>query len=269
MKRFILLSLFLCLQVICFAQNQTRCRIYQFEGVDSLNRKLVSEEIYNAKGQKVFCSFDGYQIAGGTFMVNVRNYFYYKDTILVLSTSQFKEEYNDDSTKTKYIYNRKKQLVKEIEYDYEKEKKWRRTISDVIYKYNDKGDRISKEKKYHFIDRYEMDYDEKHRVVEERQYQKNMILMQTINEYNDNGYKETIINYDYDKEKQVKQLWSISIFKFNSQRNLIEELRYNKDGILSYTRIFEYNKEGKISKKIYSHTDNGLILTHVYVYSNE
>lgn len=90
---------------ICKSQQFSKCDIYQFEGVDSINKKIVLRETYNSQGLLISEKYNGYKENASWGIVDISSFYFYIDTLLLKQTSI--NEWKD-STKLIYYYNKKK-----------------------------------------------------------------------------------------------------------------------------------------------------------------
>lgn len=116
-----IITLVLCLFGVCcsvaFGQTHRLCKIYQYEGTDSANAKLVSEEVFNKRGQLIKYSYQEYKKDANVHYKNISFFNYYKDTLLKRSVSI---DDNGVRNETIYFYNKKGQLTGDRHLIYER-----------------------------------------------------------------------------------------------------------------------------------------------------
>lgn len=278
-------------------QNYTKCKVFQYAGIDSLNKKLVSEELYNSKGQLISYYYNGFQESSSVSKRDSKYFNFYLDSLLVLSTSI---DENNDSTKTIYLYNASGQKIKEehfdykrrlkkdsdkgfgrpggcivTEEDYEKNKTWEMT-SEINYKYDSNGNKILYDAtKLHFTsqNKYTWTYDEQYRVLEHCSFNDTKLIWTEQFEYFKDGYKFTRTWYDYDgTPKQLKEksweYWPQYTFtyKLNANGRVIEEIVMTEKGELTSSETTLYNSSGKIIKNTKFDSKGQPDITHIYLY---
>lgn len=278
-------------------QNYTKCKVFQYAGIDSLNKKLVSEEFYNSKGQLTSYYYKGYQESSSVSNTDSKYLNFYRDTLLVLSTSIDEDK---DSSKTIYYYNTSGQKIKEEHFDYkrrlkkdsdkglgrpggcivtdkdyEKNKTWEKT-SEINFTYDSNGNKVLYDAtKLHWDsqNKYTWTYDDKHRIIEHSSFDNNKLIWTERFEYFNNGYKFTRTWYDYDgTPKQLKEksweYWPQYTFtyKLNANGQLIEVKVMTEKGELTSSETIFYNSSGKIIKNTKFDSKGQPDITHIYLY---
>lgn len=297
MQQLLIIVLTTIITLTCVGQNYTKRKVFQYSGNDSLNKKLVSEETYNSKGQITSYYYKGYQKSSSISNSDSKYFNFYKDSLLVLSTSIDEDK---DSSKTIYFYNASRQKIKEEHFDYkrrlkkdsdkgfgrpggcivtdkdcEKDKTWEKT-SEIKFKYDSNGNKILYDAtKLHFTsqNKYTWTYDEQNRVVEHSSYDDTKLIWTEQFEYFRDGYKFTRTWYDYDgTPKQLKakswEYWPQYIFtyKLNSNGQVIEEKVMTEKGELTSSETTLYNSSGKIIKNTQFDSQGQPDITHIYLY---
>ena len=124
----------------------TECDVYQYPKTDSLNKFISHIQLFNQIGQIVSETYKDYMTSAYDGTADGTYYYFYKDTLLVTSTSSI--DFMNDSTKTLYYYNKKGLLDKMEHFSYERRLKKGVTwdvLSDDDYekernrKYNEKN----------------------------------------------------------------------------------------------------------------------------------
>jgi len=297
MLRFaIVLSLFFS-WTSSFGQHFTKCKIYQFPGTDSLSQKLVSEEIYNDKGRITSYYYKGYKESSSVSNTDVKNFDFYRDTLLILSTSI---DENGDSGKTIYSYNASGQLIKEEFFryekrlrsdvdkgygrpggcivtaaDYEKERTWKQT-SEINFSYDSRGNKILYDAtKLHFTsqNKYTWTYDDSNRVVTYNSYDGDRLIWTEHYSYYQGGYKFTRTWYNADgSETQFnKESWDYwpqytFTYQLNARGQITEERVTNEKGEAISSETKSYNANGKIARTTKFDSKGKPEITHIYVY---
>jgi YD repeat-containing protein len=271
--------------------------VFQYSGVDSLNKKLVSEEFYNSKGQLTSYYYMDYKESSFVGNSDSKYFIFYQDTLLVLSTSIDEDK---DSSKTIYYYNAAGQKIKEehfnykrrlkkdsdkglrrpggcivTEKDYEKNKTWEKT-SEINFQYDSNGNKILYDAtKLHFSsqNKYTWKYDEQNRIVEHSSYDDTRLIWTEQFEYFNQGYKFTRTWFDYDgTPKQLKEksweYWPQYTFTYKLSTNgqVIEEKVMTEKGELTSSETTHYNSSGKIIKKTNFDSKGQPDITHIYIY---
>lgn len=296
MKQFLTIIL-TAITLICVGQNYTNCKVFQFSGFDSLNKKLVSEEFYNSKGQLTSYYNKGYKESSTINNSDSKYFNFYQDTLLVLSTSIDNAK---DSSKTIYLYNAIGQKIKEDHFDYkrrlkknsdkglgqpggcivtdedfEKTKTWEKK-SEINFKYDDNGNLIlydATKLNYSSQNIFTWRYDEQNRLVEHISYDYTRLIWTEQFEYFESGYKFTRTWYDHEgtpkhlKEKSW-EYWPQYTFtyKLNANGKVIEEKVISEKGELTSSATTFYNSSGKISRNIKFDSKGQPDITHIYLY---
>lgn len=278
-------------------QNYTKCKVFQYAGIDSLNKKIVSEESYDAKGLLTSYYYKGYQESSSVSNSDSKYFNFYHDTLLVLSTSIDEDK---DSSKTIYYYNASGQKTKEEHFDYkrrlkkdsdkglgqpggcivtdkdyEKNKTWEKT-SEINFKYDSNGNIILYDAtKLHFTsqNKYTWTYDGQNRVVEYSSYDNTKLIWTERFEYFNGGYKFTRTWYDYDgspKHLNDKdyEYWPQYTFtyKLNDKGQVVEEKVTTEKGELTSSETTTYNSSSKIIRRTNFDSKGQPDITHIYLY---
>lgn len=280
----VLLCLTLSIHEISSAQTFTRCDVYQFEGVDSTNKKIVLTETYNSRGLLIYQTYSDYKETYLTSMSDASYSYFYQDTLLTQMASLNMQW--GDSSKSLYFYNEKHQQIKYQYYsfekrlkenidkglgstggclvteeDYEKERTWELT-DESIFEYDAKKRTISElatlKSSYSMSDKSTWEYDSLDRVVKCFDFRDEQLS--TLKEYTyfERGFKIKTTSYDSEgKAEHLKQendgyypQYEDTYF-LNNKGYIVKEISKTEKGEIRYTELTFYNIYGKIERNVY------------------
>ncbi len=278
-----------------FGQNISKCLVFQYPGYDSLNKSLVHEEFYNSKGQITYFYYKGFQESSSLGKRDSKNFNYYNDSLLVISTSV---DETCDSTKIIYYYNNYGRKTKEEHYDFkrrlkknnlnkrsyrceisennfEKKKTWKK-IKEVYFTYDSTGNKILHDAtKFQKTsqNRYTWKYDKNNRIIEHISFENAEIKWIEQYEYYNDFYK--FIRTWFTSEGTPMHLlnktdgyWPQFSFSYilNKQNQVIEEKVTNEIGELISSAVLTYNLYGRLVKKTAFDSKGQPEITHIYLY---
>lgn len=113
MKLF-LATIFTVLTLTLVSRDYTKCLVFQYEGQDSLRRQLVLEEAYDSAGRLIAFNYTGYKTSTAKQGTTTKGRHVYRDGLLILTGSETKSH----------------------------------SPSNVIYRYNEAGQKVSEEHRY-------------------------------------------------------------------------------------------------------------------------
>lgn len=275
---FLLLCCFCICCSVAFGQTHRLCKTYQYEGTDSANAKLVSEQFFNKRGQMVRYYYKGYKEDVDDNFVNKTYFNYYKDTLLKRSISI---DDNGVRNETIYFYNKKGQLTGDryLIYDRSSKRKRRwRIYHEHSYQYDTAGNKISSIVKFeHYKTSHKehaWSYDKQNRVLEHSLYQDERVWSKERYEYSEGGYKMTRTWYDSEgKPKHEKSendiLYDIQfIFIYRTSKSgqiLSEEVKDHK-GNFHHRTTMQYDSNGNMIRRSFFDAKGNLVLTHIFKY---
>jgi len=281
MKKYLII--FLLISNFTYGKNFSQCIVYQYRGVDSVNKFVSLTQSFNMLGQLTCKSFYNYMEDGYNGYSDVTNYYFYKDTLLVKKTS-----INDkgDSTKVFYYYNKKKQLIKQKHFefkrkyrkntdDFRKKRTWTKT-SKIKFRYNKTGQKILYDAlRHHFSsqNRYIWEYDSLGRISRHISFEKDKLIWIEEFLYFENGYQFTRTWYDnLGTQKHLKDNWEYwaqytFIFKTNEEGKIIETFVRDEKGEEGGRKLYKYNLNGLIEKDISYNKQGFPEITHLYYYN--
>lgn len=265
------------------AQTHRKCKIYQYFGNDSKNKKLVCRQPFNGKGKIVKEIARGYyesRDSKGTDLIHEKkdgtHYFYYDDTLLV--TSKLVLPNNEGTEVYQYFYNEKKLLVAETtNFSYDsvinlKRDEWLVTFDDgdtTFYSY-DEYNRKTMCKEPGSTSYFE--YDDNGRLSKDSSCHLFPSPWTVVGYYN---YSSNIrVKYFYSDCNCIK--W-IKDYVLDNKKRVIDEtyfMRENANEKIATTderyevktrKSYSYYSTGKI-KVIRSYNKNELTTTHIFEY---
>lgn len=296
------LSLLLCLlSASLFSQDFKKISIYQYEGLDSLNRKLVAEEQYDSLGRLIKSSFTGYKEAPTGKTLYIKKSYRYRDTLL---SNLLQEAPGDAPLEISYIYNQLGQKIAEkhevfettiIKKDkkygmkesggcvvgiqspqIEEKREWKLKLA-TRFTYDQNGNMVLKESKPANMvseDKVTYLYDRHGNLTETNAYSKEILIRTERYNYYQGGY--TLYKTMY-KPEEVSSDDSLSgnisgsvshvhTCKLNDSGEIREEIVSTEDGIQLSKTIWEYNTSGRISR-VYNYNQEVVPdFTHWYEY---
>jgi hypothetical protein len=296
MKQFLTVMLII-ISLSVVSQNYTKCKVYQYAGFDSLNKKLVSVETYNSNGQLTSFYYKGFQESSSESNVDSEYSNFYQDSLLVLSTSIDEDK---DSSKIIFYYNKFGQKVKEEHFDYtrrlkkdsnkgrgrsggcvvtkkdyEKKRSWVQT-SEINFSYDTNGNKILYDAtKLHYTsqNKYTWSYDSLGRILNYLSFENQRLMWKEEYSYFKGGYKFTRTWYDFNgipnhlKEKSY-EYWPQYTFtyKLNDNGQVVEEKVVTEKSELKSIKIYLYNSYGKIIRSTNFNSKGQPEITHIYLY---
>jgi len=295
-KKNYLCSLVLLISTFCWAQDFTKCNVFQFSGTDSLNKHIAITQTFNKSGQLILETYKNYKRNSSEGRSDGTYYYYYKDTLLI--KRMFVDEKKDTSKMICY-YNNENQLIKEehfncekkirkdvdkglgrlggcvvLEEDFEKFRTWEK-ISEINYSYDKLGRKILYDAtKLHFDsqNRYTWIYDDKGRIQKYNSYNNDRLIWIEDYTYTSDDYNFARIWYE-NGEPTKRKYWEKeepTIFTFtyllNKKGNILKEIvTTNKNEIIS-GEITDYDSKDRVSKIVYLNTKDEIEMTHIFEY---
>jgi len=271
MKKLKYIYIFLSFLAICLSsckQNYTSCHIYQYLDNDSKNQKLVLKQTFNSQKKVINMISDGYKET--PYIENPKGIFTfsYDDTTLVMTTFISHDIINNSLTVNSY--NQQNQLTKSIYFEYQDPQKngvdsiiegtWNKKNTSEYF-YDEKGNKIE------YINqnnKYIWTYDSLNRIIECTFYDDERLVLTRKNSYFENGYIENTIwhnNPHIDDDTRI--------YHFDKKGRMVKEIEKNNKQELVSTITYSYHSEGRRSRKIYSDKDNNPVITHIYKYYNK
>lgn len=293
----ILILLLLFSQFFSCQEKSFNYKILQYEGIDSLNAKVVKEVRFNSDSLVIYEEYRGYKTdqANGTSDVNITRL--YRDTLLVKEIKFYPEiPLRCDSSTIDYYYNDRNLLIRRVAYnfervlkkglpikdvltqdDFEKERQWKMS-SETFYSYDSIDRKIeynAPKKHWSSQNKYLWSYDSQNRVKEEMSFDDDRLIWTKNYEYQDDSYKYTMTWYDYQgnpehlKDKSKSREFTpqkIYEYKLNSKGQELEEYVTAENGKFISKLTTEYDDQNRISKTTKYLEQSKPIMTHIYIY---
>ena len=294
-----LLILVFLFSLFCSCQEKSfDYKILQYEGIDSLNTKIVKKVKFNSDSLVIYEEYRGYKSDNANSISDVNTTYIYKDTLLT-KTINYRPNLKGiccDSSKMEFFYNNKNLLERRIAYDYkrvlkkgtpfkdnlnsddfEKERQWELS-SETFYSYDNLGRKIeynAPEKHWSSQNRFVWTYDNQNRIQEEKSFDEDRLIWTKFYEYQENSYKYTMTWYDYEGNprhlKDKSKSWEyrpqkICEYKLNEIGQELEELATTETGEFISKLITVYDEKNRIAKTTKYLEENKPIMTHIYIY---
>ena len=273
-------------------------KILQYEGIDSLNTKVVKEVMFNEDSLIILEKYRGFKTDDWNSTSDVNIIKIYNNKLLAKTFRHYPQSTNSingiccDSSRAEFHYNEKNQLIKRVSLDYKYklkqelefnkkinsddiERKWLLS-SETFFSYDSLGRKIeynAPQKHWSSQNRFIWSYDEKDRVLEEQSFDKDRLIWTKKYNYKDDSYKYVLTWYDYEgNPKHLKEKpgeyspQKIYEFKLNKVGQEIEVLFTTDKGIFVNKKITEYDDQNRISKTIMYSEPNEPNMTHIYIY---
>lgn len=285
--KFILVILLLIIAYLpSYGQRVICCDVYQYLNNDSINPKLVLQQIFNEHGKILTETYKDFQEDTYTHMTDGKYSYLYNDTILVMR--RFESNITDDS-KTIYFYDKHKRLKRRehfsfqkrlkkgvdkglgclggciiTEDDYEKERIWIQT-SITDYTYDKRGNKILADAtKLHYAaeNKYIWAYDSENRISEHSVYVDNKLFYTEKFSYFKNGHKITNIGRDSSPIPDKTRTYYL-----NKDGKTIKEIIETTAGELIGTITYSYGSDRRIFRRVYYNSEGNPTVTHIYKYN--
>ncbi len=286
--------------IFCKAQDFKKCTIYQFSGEDSTKKHIALVRIFNNQGQIVSETYSNYKTSIVESNIDGTYHYNYSDTLL---TEQVFIDYNKDTSKTLYFYNKLNQRVREEYFicerslrkgvkkgfgqpggcvvykeDLDSNCTWLKT-NEVTFLYDEHGRLIRKDDKQDF-DRVWVYDDTLNRISQEKGYSSGRLAFVDSYQYFMGGYFYSTVNYDNNGKPKLPEYSDYifspiytSTFYLSSLGRITRQTITTEKGIEISEQSFIYDTHGNVLKTSHRYIDKQFVtvgessqITHIYEY---
>jgi len=265
-------------------QNFTTCKVYQYQGNDSLNKQLVSEKTYNSKGKLTSDWYKGYREDLIENFENKHEKYFYEDTLLTKIVSG---DDNGDSTYIYFFYNEKGQKTQEVHHTYQSHpdatnarhnnglvitmeddtrNKSRKITKRISYFYDERGNTVMRKDEdlqFHWRTNDSLVYDSKNRLVELSSYNGNKLEKKMKYTYSKKAYSYIYISYKENGDSDT--LYKVTK-RLNGNGKITDEKVEAKVSYWESSTNMKYNKKGNLIRETIFDRKGNPEITHIYVY---
>lgn len=274
---------------VLFNYSQKEIHIYQYEGSDSLSKKLTLKILFNKNGKVTSEKYSDYMENCTDGYADGKYFYSYNDTVLI--SRSFLDPIGD-CTKCSYYYNSQNQLTKEIrtsyfrslkkgidkgygrkdgcivyDSDFEKKRSWNEGFT-IITIYNSKG---LKTEEYTPTDDSTMqkkdiwEYNDDGKIKCKTLRRGNNILSESRYKYYLNGYK--IVFSHFNENGQTEDSPVIHEFYLDSFGKELSEIISINSIVINSTKKY-YNSANLLTRSICFNEKGEAEITHLYKYIN-